>query len=148
MNLPPTLARRSSSESASASLQDATNFRGKESTKSEVSEPTTNTRRENILKRRLHTFVSALLGAVLLLFVAAPRPAHADDRSKCQHAVEKAEANLDHAIRDHGERSPQADARRRDLYAERQHCWDQYHQWWNGKDHRWETERWEEEHDH
>jgi hypothetical protein len=26
------------------------------------------------------------------------------------------------------------------LNAERQKCWDQYHQWWNGKEHRWETE--------
>jgi hypothetical protein len=26
------------------------------------------------------------------------------------------------------------------LNAERQRCWDAYHQWWNGKDHRWETE--------
>jgi hypothetical protein len=27
------------------------------------------------------------------------------------------------------------------LNAERQRCWDAYHQWWNGKEHRWETER-------
>jgi hypothetical protein len=33
------------------------------------------------------------------------------------------------------------------LNAERQHCWDENHQWWNGKDHRWETEHnWEEGH--
>lgn len=91
-------------------------------------------------------FKSAIAGAVvtaLLLFVATPH-VHADDRTKCQHAVEKAEANLDKAIHDHGEHSHQADDRRRDLNTERQRCWDKYHQWWNGKDHRWETEHnWE-----
>ncbi|MGA2388267.1 MAG: hypothetical protein ABSF97_04870 [Candidatus Sulfotelmatobacter sp.] len=84
--------------------------------------------------------LSAVVAAALVFFVAAPH-AHAEDRSKCQHAVEKAEANLDKAIHDHGDHSPQADSRRRDLNAERQHCWDQYHQWWNGKEHRWETEQ-------
>ncbi len=84
--------------------------------------------------------VAAIMAAALMWFMAAPTLAHADDRARCQHNVEKAEANLDRAIRDHGERSPQAEDRRRDLNAERQHCWDKYHQWWNGKDHRWETE--------
>jgi hypothetical protein len=100
------------------------------------------------LNRRLNAFLTAILGAALLVFVASAVPrAHADDRERCQRSVERAEANLDHAIRDHGERSPEADARRHELYAERQHCWDKYHQWWNGKDRRWETERWEEEHE-
>lgn len=85
--------------------------------------------------------VVAVITGALCMFVAAAPPAHADDRSKCQHAVEKAEANLDRAIHDHGDHSPQAEDRRRDLNAERQHCWDKYHQWWNGKDHRWETEQ-------
>ncbi|MGA8274666.1 MAG: hypothetical protein WB919_24125 [Candidatus Sulfotelmatobacter sp.] len=85
--------------------------------------------------------VAALVAWSLLLFVAAAPQAHADDRSKCQHAVEKAEARLDKAIHDNGDHSREADDRRRDLNAERQHCWDQYHQWWNGKDHRWETEQ-------
>jgi hypothetical protein len=86
---------------------------------------------------------AAFLAVALSFFVATPT-LHADDRSKCQHAVEKAEARLDDAIRHHGDHSPDADARRRDLNAERQRCWDAYHQWWNGKDHRWETEQnWE-----
>jgi hypothetical protein len=93
-----------------------------------------------VIQRIGKTAIAAIMVAALSWFVAMP-VAHADDRSKCQHAVEKAEANLDHAIHDHGERSPQADARRRDLNAERQHCWDQYHQWWNGKEHRWETQQ-------
>ena len=82
---------------------------------------------------------AAVVSVALLLFVATPL-IHADDRSRCQHAIEKAEANLDRAIHNHGERSRQADERRRDLNAERERCWGAYHQWWNGRDHRWETE--------
>jgi hypothetical protein len=100
------------------------------------------------LNRKLgNTFVAAFAIGALVLFLASPTRLHADDREKCQHAVEKAEANLDHAIHDHGDHSRQADDRRRDLNAERQRCWDKYHQWWNGKDHRWETEHnWENGH--
>jgi hypothetical protein len=99
------------------------------------------------LNRRFGNAVMAAVAALALLFFVATPRVHADDRAKCQHAVEKAEARLDKAIRDHGDHSPDADARRRDLNAERQRCWDQYHQWWNGKDHRWETEHnWEEGH--
>jgi len=83
--------------------------------------------------------VGAVLAAALFFFVSTPR-LHADDRGKCQHAIEKAEARLDKAIHDKGEHSREAEDRRRDLNAERQRCWDAYHQWWNGKDHRWETE--------
>jgi hypothetical protein len=99
------------------------------------------------LKQRfLYSAVAAVAVLGLLCFIATPQM-HADDRSKCQHAIEKAEARLDKAIHDHGDHSPDADARRRDLNAERQRCWDAYHQWWNGRDHRWETEHnWEETH--
>jgi len=87
--------------------------------------------------------VAALLAVALLLFVTTPT-LHADDRAKCQHAIEKAEAKLDKAIHDHGDRSRQAEDRRRDLNAERERCWNLHHQWWNGRDHRWETEHnWE-----
>lgn len=90
---------------------------------------------------------TAVAGALFMFITAAPQ-ARADDRSHCQHAVEKAEARLDSAIQHNGERSREAEDRRRDLNAERQRCWDRYHQWWNGKEHRWETEQnWEAEHD-
>jgi len=90
---------------------------------------------------------AAIIVAALSWFVAAPL-ARADDRSKCQHAVEKAEARLDRAIQHGGEHSRQADERRRDLNAERQRCWDQHHEWWNGKDHHWEKEQnWDHDHD-
>lgn len=90
--------------------------------------------------------VASALAVALLLFVAAPLM-HADNRERCQHAIEKAEARLDRAIHDHGEHSHAADDRRRDLNAEREHCWNENHQWWNGRDHRWETEHnWEQAH--
>lgn len=88
--------------------------------------------------RIIHTVIATI---ALMLFMAAAVPrAHADDRSHCQHAIEKAEARLDQAIQKHGEHSHEADERRRDLNAERENCWNKYHQWWNGKEHRWETE--------
>jgi phosphoenolpyruvate-protein kinase (PTS system EI component) len=86
------------------------------------------------------TAAATVMGAALMFFVAAPR-VHADDRSKCRHAVEKAEARLDKAIEHNGERSREAEDRRRDLNAERQRCWEKHHQWWNAKEHRWETEQ-------
>lgn len=90
--------------------------------------------------------VAAVMAAALFLFVAAPL-VHADEKEKCQHAIEKAEARLDRAVREHGEHSHEADDRRRDLNAERERCWNAYHQWYNGKEHRWETEHnWEDQH--
>ena len=88
--------------------------------------------------RVIHTIIATI---ALTLFVAASVPrAHADDRSHCQHAIEKAEARLDRAIHEKGEHSREAEARRHDLNVERENCWNRYHQWWNGKDRRWETE--------
>jgi hypothetical protein len=103
---------------------------------------------EKVLNRRFgKTAVAAVVAGALLLFVAAPR-VQGDERDKCRHPIEKAEARLDRAIRNRGEHSREAEDRRRDLYAERERCWNQHHQWWNGKDHRWETEHnWEHDHD-
>lgn len=85
--------------------------------------------------------VTAVIAGVFGLLLATPRLHADDDRSKCQHAIEKAEVRLDHAIQRNGEHSPQAEARRHDLNEERERCWDRYHQWWNAREHRWETER-------
>ena len=85
------------------------------------------------------TLATALSGA--LLFAGAPSARADDDHEKCQHRIEKAEARLNEAIRHHGERSSQAESRRRDLNAERERCWNSYHGWWNGVDHRWHSER-------
>ncbi len=98
------------------------------------------------MRRRLGTAVAAVATLSFVMFIATP-VIHADNRDKCKHAIEKAEAKLDKAIREHGEHSRQAEDRRRDLSAERQRCWDQHHQWWNGKDQRWETEHnWDNDH--
>jgi hypothetical protein len=96
-------------------------------------------RRKNLNRRFGKTAVATIMAGLLLLFAAAPI-VHADDKDKCRHAIEKAEARLDKAIHDKGDHSREADDRRRDLNAERERCWNQYHQWWNGKDQRWETE--------
>jgi hypothetical protein len=90
---------------------------------------------------------TAVLGSALL-FTGVPPVQADDDHAKCQHRIEKAEARLDDAIRHHGERSPEAESRRRDLNAEREHCWSAYHGYWSGADHRWHTERdWDHDHD-
>jgi ribulose kinase len=83
--------------------------------------------------------MTAALGAAM--FVAVPQ-AYADDHSKCQHAIEKAEARLDDAVRKHGERSHEAEDRRKDLNAERERCYNEYHGWWDGHE-----KKWHEDHD-
>lgn len=101
-----------------------------------------------MIRRMGKTAVAAVMVAALSWFVAAPVVHADDDRAHCQRAVEKAEARLDRAIHNNGEHSREAEDRRRDLNAERQRCWDKYHQWWNGHDHRWETEQnWDHDHD-
>ncbi len=88
------------------------------------------------------TAAVAVASALLLFTSAAPRAqADADDRGKCEHRIEKAEVRLDQAIRNHGERSRQANERRRDLNAERDRCWNQYHGWWDGRTHQWHDQR-------
>ncbi len=92
--------------------------------------------------------VVAATVCAFLLFLSAPPRAHGDDdRDKCRHRIEKAEARLANAIQKHGEHSHAADDRRRDLNAERDRCWSQYHAWWNGHDNQWHTERdWDADH--
>jgi hypothetical protein len=90
-----------------------------------------------------NTAVATVIAGGLFLFAAAPL-VHAGNRERCQHAIEKAEMRLDKAIHDRGEHSRAAEDRRRELFAERERCWKENHQWWNGRDHRWETEHnWE-----
>jgi hypothetical protein len=82
--------------------------------------------------------MTAALGAAM--FATVP-PAYAEDHSKCQHAIERAESRLDEAVRKHGERSHQAEDRRKDLNAERERCFNQYHGWWDGHEKRWHEDR-------
>jgi hypothetical protein len=87
--------------------------------------------------------ITAFSVIAFLMFLAAPLSG-ADDRAKCQRSIEKAEARLDDAIAKHGEHSHEANARRHDLVAERQACWNRYHQWWDGKEHKWhDDQNWE-----
>ena len=91
---------------------------------------------------------------LLLLFtgVAIPQIAHGQDRDdqnhqyqgrdrrgmeKCQRRTQKAEAKLTEEMREHGNRSPQADHAWMALRAQRQRCYTAYHQWWNGRDQQW-----------
>lgn len=60
----------------------------------------------------------AMLGASLLAGTATP--VRADD--KCGRDIHKAEENLEKAVRKHGEHSPQAEQRRHELEAVREHC--------------------------
>jgi len=59
--------------------------------------------------------LSAMLGTVL---VAGAAPARAD----CRRDIEKAQINLDKAVRKHGEHSRQAEERRHQLEAIRARC--------------------------
>ena len=89
------------------------------------------------------TLAVAVALSVFALVVVVPR-AYADDRAKCQQRIEKTEAKLDHEVRRHGWSSPQANNRRRELNAERENCWNQYHAWWGYQDRQWHNERdWE-----
>jgi hypothetical protein len=109
-----------------------------------------NISREKFLRFATVCMMSAALSTALLFTV--PRAQADDDHAKCQHRVEKAEARLDQAIRSHGERSAQAEARRRDLNTERERCWNSYKGWWSGTDKKWHTQRdWDHDdqgHDH
>ena len=65
------------------------------------------------------------------------------ERKRTEHALEQANTEL---LRANRALRKEAEERRRDLNAERDRCWSQHHQWWNAREHRWETERnWEQE---
>ena len=66
------------------------------------------------------TILGALLGASLLAGTALPAQAEQDER--CRRDIQKAEQNLDKAIRKHGEHSRQAEDRRRQLDEARERC--------------------------
>jgi ribosome-associated translation inhibitor RaiA len=96
---------------------------------------------------RKTAIASTVLSAVLL-FASAPLLRADEDRSKCQHHIEKAEAKLSHAISRHGERSSQARSAREHLNAERRECWGRHHAWYNAQEGRWHTEQdWDHDRD-
>jgi hypothetical protein len=67
------------------------------------------------------TMISLVLSGCLLGGVV---PLQADRRSDCAKRIRKAEQNLDKEVRKHGERSRQAENRRRDLERAREQCRD------------------------
>lgn len=104
--------------------------------------------RTTYTRTALSTFIT-FVAAIFLMSLAAPR-LRADDRATCQRRIEKAEARLNDAVAKHGERSDEARARRHDLATERENCWNRFHQWWDGKEHRWHDDKnWDnDDHDH
>jgi len=69
----------------------------------------------------------AMLGASLLVGMATP--AHGDRDDKCRRDIQKAEENLEKAVRKHGEHSRQAEQRRHQLEEVRERCH------WRDRDH-------------
>jgi hypothetical protein len=65
-----------------------------------------------------------ILGTVLSasLMVGSAIPAYADRDDQCRHDMQRAEQNLDKAIRKHGEHSRQAEDKRRQLEEIRERC--------------------------
>ena len=97
--------------------------------------------------------------SLLLLFVgvAIPQIAHGQDQDdrdrqnqngdrdhrnmeKCRRRTQKAEAKLTQEMREHGNRSRQADRAWLELREQRQRCFTAYHQWWNGRDQQWRSD--------
>jgi hypothetical protein len=70
---------------------------------------------------RKHGIPAAILAAFFLLGSAVPTRA-LDRDDKCERQVHKAEANLQKAIRRHGEHSRQAEQRRHQLEEARERC--------------------------
>jgi hypothetical protein len=104
----------------------------------------------NIAHKLSTTAASLLSGTVLTaaLFFAAVPSLQAEDYGRCQRRIAHADHELHLAIERHGRHSPQAERKRVDLHEAREHCWGEYHRWWDEDEHRWHTERDWNEHDH
>ena len=85
---------------------------------------------------------------VAVLFAAAPTKASADERSNCQHRVDKAEQHYRHETHEHGKHSPQAEDAKSRLHAEWDRCWNETHAWYDPQRHEWHTDRdWDRNYD-
>jgi hypothetical protein len=65
--------------------------------------------------------LAVILAAFFLLGSAVPSVA-VDRNGRCERRIQQAEINLQKAIRKHGERSRQAEQRRRELQEARERC--------------------------
>ena len=96
---------------------------------------------------RQHTagWVKLVIGVItlnlILLLGFVPRTYADDDKAECQHRIRKAEAKLDTAIRKYGEHSTKTEARRAELKAQRERCYNRVRAWWNGHEHKWHQDR-------
>jgi hypothetical protein len=81
----------------------------------------------------------AIVSAVLTGFLAGPGAPllRADD---CQAKTASYDHKLHDAIAHHGAASKEAQHWRDELNAERDHCWNKEHKWWDEDGHRWHTE--------
>jgi hypothetical protein len=90
----------------------------------------------------------AALTVATALLIALPVKASADDRSRCQHRVEKAQEHYRHEAHEHGKRSRQARDARARLNAEWDRCWNEAHGWYDPQRHEWRTDRdWDRNYD-
>ena len=85
---------------------------------------------------------------VAVLFAAGPSQASADERSNCQHRVDKAEQHYRHEAREHGKHSRPAEDAKARLNAEWDRCWNETHAWYDPHRHEWSTGRdWDRNYD-
>jgi hypothetical protein len=92
------------------------------------------------------TLAALAVGGALLL--TAPTRASADERSKCQGRVEKAEQRYRHEAHEHGKNSRQAQNARARLNSEWDRCWTTAHSWYDPHRHEWRTDRdWDRNYD-
>ena len=86
--------------------------------------------------------ISALIALCAMLAVGVvPRAYADDDRAECQHRIRKAEAKLDAAARKHGKNSAKARARRTELRAQRERCYNRVRAWWDNHEQKWHEDR-------
>ncbi|MBV9342478.1 MAG: hypothetical protein JO159_16525 [Acidobacteria bacterium] len=93
---------------------------------------------------------SAILACAVAtaLCLSAPLKASADERSRCQHRVERAGEHYRHEARKHGKHSRSAERAKARLNAEWDHCWREAHGWYDPQRREWRTDRdWDRNYD-
>ena len=89
--------------------------------------------------------IAFAFGAALLF---TPSLASADERSNCQHRVEKARQHYQHERREHGRDSAQAQDARARLTAVWDRCYNEVHSWYDPDRHEWRNDRdWDRNYD-
>lgn len=77
----------------------------------------------------------------MLAFGLVPRAHADDDRAECQHRIQRAEVKLNAAVRKHGRDSAKARARRAELKAQRERCYNRVRAWWDEHEQKWHEDR-------